>query len=91
MPVSQDNYSFFIGVPNEISMQERRITLTPEAVRLLVNNGHEIWVETKAGDGSKFSDKDYSDAGAKIVYSPEEVYKADVILKIEPPTMEEID
>ncbi len=91
MPVSQDKHSFFLGLPNEISMQERRITLTPESVRLLVNNGHEIWVETKAGDGSKFSDKDYSDAGAKIVYSPEEVYKADVILKIEPPTMEEID
>ncbi|MEM6522761.1 MAG: alanine dehydrogenase [Bacteroidota bacterium] len=91
MPVNQDKYSFFIGLPNEISMQERRITLTPEAVRLLVNNGHDIWVETQAGDGSKFSDKDYSDAGAKIVYSPEEVYKADVILKIEPPTMEEID
>ncbi len=91
MPVSHGKYSFFLGLPNEVSMQERRITLTPEAVRLLVNNGHEIWVETKAGEGSKFSDKDYSDAGAKIVYSPEEVYKAKAILKIEPPTMEEID
>ncbi len=91
MPVKQGKYSFFIGLPNEISMQERRITLTPDAVQLLVNNGHEIWIEARAGESAKFSDKDYSDAGAKIMYSPEEVYKAKVILKIEPPTMEEID
>ncbi|HEY8935495.1 MAG TPA: alanine dehydrogenase, partial [Cyclobacteriaceae bacterium] len=61
------------------------------AVAILVNDGHEVWVETKAGVGSKYPDKQYSDAGAKIVYSPEEVYKADVILKIEPPTLEEIE
>src|SRR5690606_40529170 len=78
-------------LPREISLQENRITLTPDAVALLVNNGHEIWVETKAGIGSKFSDQQYSEAGAKIVYSPQEVYKADVILKIEPPTSEEIE
>ncbi len=83
--------SFFIGLPREISLQENRISLTPDATALLVNNGHEIWVETKAGEGSKFSDRLYSEAGAKIVYSPQEVYKADIILKIEPPTLEEID
>lgn len=91
MPVKRSKHSFFIGMPNEISLQERRITLTPDSVALLVNNGHEVWVETKAGEGSKFSDKAYSEAGAKIVYSAEEVYKADVILKIEPPTLEEIE
>ena len=89
--VSKGKHSFFIGLPKEISLQENRISLTPDAVNLLVNNGHEVWVETKAGIGSKFSDKLYSDAGAKIVYSPNEVYKAEVILKIEPPTVEEIE
>jgi alanine dehydrogenase len=89
--VSKGKHSFFIGLPKEISLQENRISLTPDAVDLLVNNGHEVWVETKAGVGSKFSDKQYSDAGAKIVYSAEEVYKAEVILKIEPPTVEEIE
>jgi alanine dehydrogenase len=89
--VKKGKNSFFIGLPNEVSLQENRISLTPDAVALLVNNGHEIWVEAKAGVGSKFSDKQYSDAGAKIVYSPQEVYKADVILKIEPPTLEEIE
>lgn len=84
-------HSFQIGLPTEIALQEHRISLTPDAVALLVNNGHEVYVETKAGEGSKFSDRAYSEAGAKIVYSPQEVYKADVILKIEPPTLEELE
>ena len=91
MEVKKAKHSFFIGLPREISLQENRISLTPDAVAILVNNGNEIWVEAKAGLGSKFSDKDFSDAGAKIVYSPQELYKADVILKIEPPTLEEIE
>jgi alanine dehydrogenase len=91
LEVRKRRHAFFIGLPKEISLQENRISLTPDAVELLVNNGHDVWVETKAGVGSKFTDKQYSDAGAKIVYSPQEVYQADVILKIEPPTMEEIE
>lgn len=91
LEVRKRRHCFFIGLPKEISLQENRISLTPDAVALLVNNGHEVWVETKAGIGSKFTDKQYSDAGAKIVYSAQEVYKADVILKIEPPTIEEIE
>jgi alanine dehydrogenase len=91
LEVKKKKNSFFIGLPREISLQENRITLTPDAVALLVNNGHEIWLETKAGIGSKFTDQQYSEAGAKIVYSPSEVYKANVILKIEPPTEEEIE
>lgn len=90
MKVKSDSRSFFIGLPREISLQENRISLTPDAVALLVSHGHEVWVETKAGAGSKFEDKQYSEAGAKIVYSPAEVYKADIILKIEPPTLEEM-
>ena len=89
--VKRNSKSFLLGLPNEISMQEKRITLTPDAVELLVNNGHEVWMETGAGEGSKFRDKQYADAGAKIVYSPEEIYQADVILKIEPPTLEEVE
>lgn len=91
MKVKQGHRSFLIGLPREISLQENRICLTPDAIALLVNHGHEIWVETKAGLGSKFSDKQYSEAGAKIVYSPQEAYKADIILKIEPPTLAEME
>ncbi len=90
MKVKKDHRTFFIGLPKEISLQENRISLTPDAVALLVGHGHEVWVETKAGVGSKFEDKQYSEAGAKIVYSPQEAYLADIILKIEPPTLEEM-
>lgn len=89
--VKKDKNTFLIGLPREISLQENRICLTPDAVALLVNHGHEIWVETKAGIGSKFSDKQYSEAGAKIIYTAQEVYKADIILKIEPPTLAEME
>jgi len=91
LKVRKGKHSFLIGLPKEISLQENRISLTPDAVALLVSQGHEVWVETKAGEGSKFNDKQYSEAGAKIIYSPQEVYKADVILKIEPPTVEELE
>lgn len=89
--VRKGKHAFFIGLPKEIALQENRVSLTPDAVALLVNNGHEVWVESNAGAGSKFTDRAYSEAGAKIVHSPQEVYKADIILKIEPPTLEELE
>ncbi len=80
----------FIGLPKEISLQESRIALTPEAVSLLVRNGHDVVIEKGAGESAKFFDNDYSEAGAKIVYTPEEVFEADLILKIEPLVEKEI-
>jgi alanine dehydrogenase len=82
--LKKDKKSLFIGLPREISLQENRIALTPEAVALLVRNGHEILIEEGAGKGAKFSDNDYSEAGARIVHSPKEVFEADLIVKIEP-------
>ncbi len=80
----------FIGVPKEITYQENRVPLTPSAVQLLVNNGHEVLIEAGAGINANFLDNQYSEAGAKIVYSSDEVYKAEIILKVDPPTKEEI-
>ncbi|MDH5365411.1 MAG: alanine dehydrogenase [Cyclobacteriaceae bacterium] len=88
--IKKGKKTFFIGLPKEIALQEKRITLTPDAVKLLTNNGHEIIVEKDAGLGSNFTDKEYSDAGAKIVSTAREVYQANAILKIEPPTLDEI-
>ncbi|WP_339922894.1 alanine dehydrogenase [uncultured Cyclobacterium sp.] len=79
-----------IGIPKETADQEKRVVLTPEAVTLLVNNGQRVVVETNAGKLSKFSDKDYSDAGARIVYTSQEAFDAEVVLKVEPPSAEEI-
>ncbi|MDN4165444.1 alanine dehydrogenase [Cytophagales bacterium LB-30] len=91
LKVKEGKNALFIGVPKETSLQENRVPLTPEAVAILVLNGHEVWIEAGAGAGSKFSDKEFSDVGAKIVYNTKEVYEANIILKIEPPTLEEIE
>ena len=81
----------FIGVPKESSLQEKRVPLVPQDVELLVNNGHQVLIESKAGAKANFSDHDYSEAGADIVFSRNEVFKADTILKVEPLSHEEID
>ena len=83
--------SLFIGVPKEITFQESRIAIVPDAVQLLVSHGHEVIIESKSGEGANFPDSEFSEAGAKIVYDTQEIYQADVILKVEPPTIEEIE
>lgn len=87
----QNAKSLFIGLPREVSMQEHRISLTPDAVGLLIRNGHRVVIETGAGNGAKFTDSQYSEAGAQVVYSTEELYKADVIVKVQPLTDLEIE
>jgi len=80
-----------IGIPKESSFQENRVSLTPESVGLLVANGHSVIIEKGAGDASSFSDQKYVLNGAEIAYSKEEVFKSNLILKIEPPTRSEFD
>ncbi|MDY3068437.1 MAG: alanine dehydrogenase [Parabacteroides sp.] len=80
----------WIGIPREIRRGEQRLALTPEAVEILVMAGHKVWVETDAGLGISYSDNHYSEAGAEIVSSPAEVYQADIVLKILPPTLQEV-
>ncbi len=80
-----------IGIPKETSLQEKRVGLVPDAVHLLVNNGHEVTVESGAGLPANFSDNDYSEAGAKISYSTDEVFKSDIVLKVAPPSLKEMD
>lgn len=80
-----------IGIPRETSFHENRIALTPEAVSVLVANGHRAIIESNAGVGASYSDKDYSEAGAKIVYSKKEVFDCDTIVKSAPIGESEID
>lgn len=91
LEVGRKKGKLYIGIPNEIAFQENRVPLVPDAVALLVNNGHRVVIETNAGKSANFLDNDYSEAGAEIVYSAEEVYKADIIVKIAPPTLEELE
>ncbi|HEU4717066.1 MAG TPA: alanine dehydrogenase [Bacteroidia bacterium] len=92
LEVARKKGALSIGIPKEISFQENRVTLVPDDVGLLVNHGHRVIVETNAGKNANFQDNDYSEAGAEIAYSPSEVYKqAELILKVAPPSMDEID
>jgi len=91
LEIQQQKSSLTIGIPREIAHHERRVAIVPEAVNLLVQNGHSILVETNAGAGSRFHDHEYSEAGGQIVFSDKEVYQADIILKVAPPTEEEIE
>jgi alanine dehydrogenase len=91
LEITKKKGSLFIGIPKETSFQERRVALVPEAVSLLVSNGHRVKVETKAGEGANFSDRDYSEAGAEICHSTDELFKCDIVLKVAPPSEEEIE
>lgn len=82
---------FFIGIPREMTLQENRIALVPSSVAMLCAHGHRVLVEAGAGQKANFSDHDYSEAGAEIVQSKQEVFKASMLIKVAPPTLEEID
>ena len=82
----------YIGIPKEITLQENRVALVPSAVFTITQRGHRVLLETGAGEKSSFSDHDFSECGAEIAQSSEEVSrKADLIIKVAPPTLEEID
>jgi alanine dehydrogenase len=79
-----------IGIPKEIAFQENRVALTPEAVGVIVSNGHEVVIEHNAGEAAHFRDRDYSEAGAKIVYERAEVFKAPILVKSAPVVEEDL-
>ncbi len=81
----------YIGVPCESSKDENRLALVPSSVRTLIGYGHRVVIQSCAGDRAHFSDHDYSEAGAEIAHSAEQVYRANLILKVSPPTLEELD
>lgn len=87
----QSRKSLRIGIPKESFFQENRVAITPSSASVLVANGHEIYIEHNAGEGARFTDKDYSEVGAIICYKREDVFKqADYILKISPLSGEEL-
>lgn len=91
LEVGRRKKQLLIGIPKETAFQEHRVALAPEAVAMLVSRGHDVIVQREAGKHVHFQDNDYSEAGAQIMESVEEVFKADMILKVAPPTEEEIE
>ncbi|MDV3781386.1 alanine dehydrogenase [Elizabethkingia anophelis] len=82
---------FSIGIPKETCLDEKRLCLTPDAVQVLVQAGHRIIMENGAGEGSFFTDLQYAEAGAEMTTDTQEVFNQNIILKINPPTLEEIE
>lgn len=90
LQVERQNISLSIGIPKENQNVEKRLAITPETTALLVESGYRVIVESDAGLTINYSDRFYSEAGAQIVQSKAEVFQADIILKISPPTTEEV-
>ena len=80
-----------VGVPKEIKDSEYRVAMTPGGVRQLVEAGHEVWVETNAGEGSGFSDAQYEAAGAEIVLTNADAWGAQMVVKVKEPQPSEYD
>jgi len=91
LEVGRQKSKLTIGVPKESSSQENRIVLIPDGVGLLTKHGHQVVLEAGAGISTHFTDHEYSEAGGQIVYSPDEVYKSDLILKVAPVTPTELE
>jgi len=81
-----------IGVPKEIKLQEHRIGLTPESVKILTNKNHEVLIQNNAGFEAGFTNEDYMEAGAKIVNEASDIFKkAEIIVKVKEPQMSEVE
>jgi len=80
-----------IGVPKEIKLQEHRIGLTPDSVKILTNKGHEVLVQNNGGFEAGFTNEDYKKSGAKIIEKAEDIFKsAEIIVKVKEPQMNEV-
>jgi alanine dehydrogenase len=91
LEIARHKSQLFIGIPKETSFQERRICLTPDAVNSLTYQGHRVMIEAGAGVSSSYSDREYSEAGAEITQDTKKVFSCPMLLKVEPPTIAEIE
>ena len=91
LEVGNKSKSICIGIPREEFADENRIAVVPNSIRTLIGYGHKVKIESSAGLKSKYTDHDYSEAGAIIEYSKEAVYDCDVLVKVAPPSLEEIE
>jgi len=91
LKIKESKKAINIGVPMETSLQENRVALKPESVEVLVHNGVNVSIESGAGISANYSDNQYSEVGAQIIYDRKEIFQSDIILKVEPPTPEEIE
>ena len=90
LEISKSKSEMIIGMPKETSDGEKRICLTPDSVHALTENGHQVYVESKAGINAGFDDKDYSESGGMITSDREKIFSCPIVLKVSPPNLKEI-
>ncbi|QMU65383.1 MAG: alanine dehydrogenase [Flavobacteriaceae bacterium] len=91
LEIKKQKGELLIGLPKETHYEEKRVCLTPDAVAALSAQGHRVVIETGAGEGSNYTDREYADAGAKVSYDIKEAFACTIILKVAPPSLEEIE
>lgn len=91
LEIAKQKGSLFIGIPKENHYQEKRICLTPDAVNAITANGHRVLIEAGAGEGASYTDIEYTNAGAEITHDTKRVFGCSIVLKVEPPTLSEIE
>ncbi|MFW5644375.1 MAG: alanine dehydrogenase [Bacteroidota bacterium] len=91
LEVEKKEQKLTIGLPKEDHRVESRIALTPEAVEILTGNEHQVFIENNAGLAANYTNTDYSEKGGIVVDKKEEVFQADILLKIAPPTLAEAE
>ncbi len=91
LAVAPKEKTLLIGMPKETRMNENRLSLVPSSVKILVDAGHRVLVESGSGLRANYQDIEFSEAGAEIVFNKEEAFQANIVLKVEPPTVEELD
>lgn len=91
LEVLRQKRELYIGIPKENQYQEQRICLTPDAVNAITSNGHKVLIESGAGEGADYTDLDFINAGAEITRDTKKVFSCPLLLKVEPPTLSEIE
>ncbi len=91
LEISKKKGELFIGIPRETSYQEKRVCLTPDAVAALTAHGHRVLIESNAGINASFTDQNYSESGAEITNDTSKVFGCPIVLKVEPPSLEELE
>ena len=90
LEITKEKGELFIGIPKETYFQEKRICLTPDAVAAIVANDHRVLIENGAGEKAGFTDIEYTKAGAELTKDLNKVFGCPIILKVEPPSLDEI-
>jgi alanine dehydrogenase len=91
LEVKKSRKQLTIGIPKEDHKNESRVALTPEGVEQLIDQGHQVIIESEAGKSANYQNTDYSESGGMIVEEKTRVFQSDIILKIAPLTLEEIE